>query len=446
MTSPAGGLHLRGAPRTAAARHSRFGSPASKPDDSFVWLLWLFAAAVVLPGAIDLPFIRGEVPTASELNSLIGRGLFAAVAIISATTIIRGSRPTPLFGALSCLWGVLFGVSWYLGEASVPLMRYFWMILLAVALSMCRIELPRLLWHARVILRVILILCVTSVFLAPEYAWWGQAAGTTGRQWLGVPQLSGVTQSPNGLGPLAAVAFLLELTSPERRKQRWIFGSLALAILVLTQSRGGWSAGVLGLLVLTVISPQGRVRQDRAWLLPVIGVPLVVFFLATAQSDIRDITNGRLGLWQSLIERSFAGQTWLFGNGNGVYFATRGTAGGFDSWVGQGHNQFVDSFFTGGMVALVPLLVLTFISAKWALRAGPNRRIALAAFAVLFIQMLVETPLRQAPSPWSLMAVIVLAIITAHGANMEQFSPVTHPRTSPLRRPVFTKQSQLRDA
>jgi hypothetical protein len=444
MTAPAGVLHLRGAPRTAAARHNRFGSPASNTDDSFVLLLWLFAAAVVLPGAVDLPFIRGEVPTASQLNSLIGRGLFAALAIISATTIIRGSRPTPLFGALACLWGVLFGVSFYVGEASVSLMRYFWIFLLAIALSAGRIELTRLLWHAKVILRVILVICLASVLVAPEYAW--GAPGSTGRQWLGVPQLSGVTQSPNALGPLAALSFLLELTSPERRKQRWIFGSLALAILVLTQSRGGWSAGVLGLLVLTVLSPQGRVRQGRALLLPVIGVPLVVFFLASAQSDGRDVTNSRLGLWQSLIERSFAGQTWLFGNGNGVYFATRGTAEGFDSWVGQGHNQFVDSFFTGGIVALVPLLVLTFISAKWALRAGPNRRIALAAFAVLFIQMMVETPLRQASSPWSLMSVIVLAIITAHGAGMEQLSPVTHPRTSTLRRPVFTKRSQLRDA
>jgi hypothetical protein len=425
--------------RTTAANHNRISSPASHVDDSaFVWLLWLFAAAVVLPGAVDLPFIRGDVLTASQLNSLIGRLTFAAVALVAVTIIIRGSRPSPLFGTLGCLWGVLFGISWFLGDTSVALIRYLWMLLLAIAFSMCRIDLPRLVWHAKVILRVVLMLCLASVVVAPEYAWYS----TTGREWLGVPQLAGVTQHPNALGPISALALVLELTSSGRRYSRWMFGALALAVLMLTQSRGGWLAGLLGLLVLALL-PKGQASLVRFLLMvpPVIGVG---FFLIS-ESDSGDITTGRLELWKLIIERSFATQSWLFGNGNGVYIASRGTSEGFDSWVGQGHNQFVDSFFTGGIVALVLLSVLTFVCARWALRAGPHRPIALAAFAVLLSEMMVEAPLRQAASPWSLMSVIVLAIITAHGGGVQQSSPATHlHQLSPLRQHVTVKMSARR--
>jgi hypothetical protein len=419
--TPAGTEAAKDTPlRTTAADHNRTDSPDSYSDDPTIWLLWLFAAAVVLPAAVDLPFIRGEVATASQLNSLFGRLTFAALALVAVTTIIRGSRPSPIFGLLGCLWGVLFGISWYLGDTSVALIRYSWMLLLVIALSMCRIDLPGLVWHAKAILRIVLILCLLSILVSPEYAWYL----STGREWFGVPQLAGVTQHPNALGPIAALALLLELTTPGRQYLGRAFGALALAVLVLTQSRGGLLAAVLGLLVLALL-PKGQASLVRFLLMvpPVIGV---AFFLLS-ESDSGDITTGRLELWKSIIERSFAGQSWLFGNGNGVYIASRGTSEGFDSWVGQGHNQFVDSFFTGGIVALVPLSVLTFVCASWALRAGPNRPIALAAFAVLFAQMMVEAPLRQAAGPSSLVSVIVLAIITAHGRGAEQSSPVINP-------------------
>ncbi len=165
----------------------------------------------------------------------------------------------------------------------------------------------------------------------------------------------------------------------------------------------------------------------------VIGVALAVFFLAI-DSEAEDLSTGRFELWGTILERSLAQQTWLFGNGNGVYRATSGSSDGFASWVGQGHNQFVDSFFTGGILALVPLLVLTFVSAAWALRAGPHRPIALGAFAILFVDMMVEAPVRPAANAWILMSVIVLAIVTAHGGEVEQLSPASrHP--SPDLRP-----------
>jgi O-antigen ligase len=149
----------------------------------------------------------------------------------------------------------------------------------------------------------------------------------------------------------------------------------------------------------------------------VIGVALV-FFWVVSEPDSGDITNGRIRLWTTIIDG--AGQWWLFGNGNGAFSATSTSADGLAGWA-HGHNQFLDSFFTGGILALAPLVVLVVVCAAWASRPGPQRRIAIAAFAVLFIDMMIESPLRPAIfSGMLLLSVIVLAIVSAHGERQSE--------------------------
>ena len=400
---------------TIATSDRRAGPSAPGVDDStFVLLLWLLAAAAVLPGALDLPFLRGEVLTASRLDSLVGRATFAALGLVAAFTIltrIAGPRLAPVFGALAWMWAVLLLVSLIVGDSDVDLVRSFVLLLVAIALSLCRIELPRLLWHAKVILRVYLVLCIATLLVAPAYAWFP----STGRQWLGLPQFVGVAPHPNALGPMAALAFLLELASGGRRYLRWTFGALALVVLAVTQSRAGWAAGVLVLLIVALI-PRGRIGPHRTLLMLecVIGVALAVF-LVVSEPDSEDITNGRLRLWKAIIDG--AGQWWLFGNGNGAFSPTNKSPNGFAGWA-HGHNQFLDSFYTGGILALAPLVVLVFVCAARASRPGPQRRIAVAAFAVLFIDIMVESPLRPAIFSGLLpLSVIVLAIVTAHGGR-----------------------------
>jgi O-antigen ligase len=386
-------------------------------DSTFVLLLWLIAAAAVLPGALDLPFLRGEVATASRLDSLVGRATFAALGIVAAFTIlarIAGPRLSPVFGALASMWGVLLLVSFFVGDSDVDLVRSFVLLLVAIALSLCRIEFPRLLWHAKIILRIYLVLCLATLLVAPAYAWFP----STGRQWLGLPQFVGIASHPNALGPMAALAFLLELASGGRRYVRWTFGALSFAALVSTQSRAGWAAGVLVLLIFVLI-PGGRIGAHRTLLMLqcVIGVALV-FFWVVSEPDSGDITNGRIRLWTTIIDG--AGQWWLFGNGNGAFSATSTSADGLAGWA-HGHNQFLDSFFTGGILALAPLVVLVVVCAAWASRPGPQRRIAIAAFAVLFIDMMIESPLRPAIfSGMLLLSVIVLAIVSAHGERQSE--------------------------
>jgi len=398
------------------ATSDRRGPSAHGVDGStFVLLLWLIAAATVLPGAVDLPFLRNAVPTASQLDSLVGRATFAALGLVAAFTIlarIAGPRPAPVFGALAWMWGVLLLVSWIVGDSYVDLVRSFVLLLVAIALSLCRIELPRLLWHAKAILRVYLVLCLAPLLVAPAYAWFP----ATKRQWLDLPQFVGIALHPNALAPMAALAFLLELASGGRRYLRWTFGALALVVLVLTQSRSGWAAGVLVLLIVALV-PRGRIGPHRTLLMLqcVIGMALVVF-LVVSEHESEDITNGRLGLWNAIIDR--AGQWWLFGNGNDAFGTTNKSANGFADWVGSAHNQFLDSVYTGGILALAPLVVLVFVCAARASRPGPQRRIAVAAFAVLFIDIMVESPLRPAIFSGLLpLSVIVLAIVTAHGGR-----------------------------
>ncbi|MDQ1246887.1 MAG: exopolysaccharide production protein ExoQ [Actinomycetota bacterium] len=390
-------------------------------DSAFLVLLWLLAAAAVLPGALDLPFLRGAVPTASQLNSLVGRATLAALSLFAALTLVRvaGTRPTPVFGALASMWGLLLAVSWIVGDRDVTLVRSLLLLLVAITLSLCKVRLPRLLWHARLILRVYLVLCVVSVLVMPEYAW----SSPTGRQWLGVPQFVGVALHPNALGPIAALALLLELGSRGRRYLRWIFGALALTVLVLAQSRGGWLGGVLGLSIFLLV-PEGRISARRALMIiqGVIGAALVVLFVMS-DVDSEDITNGRLGLWTAIIDRS--AQSWLLGNGIDAFSAANRFDYGFAVWAGQGHNQVLDTFFTGGLLGVALMLVLVVLCAVWALRTGPQRRIAVAAFAILFVDMVVESPLRPALSATGLMSVIVLAIISAHGERWSEVGSIS---------------------
>jgi O-antigen ligase len=396
-------------------------------DSAFVLLLWLLAAAAVLPGAVDLPFMRHAVSTPSQLDSLVGRATFGALGVVAAFTIlsrIAGPRPAPVFGALAWMWGVLFLVSWIVGDRDVDVVRSFVLLLVAIALSLCRIELPRLLWHAKVILRVYLVLCLVPLLAAPAYAWFP----STKREWLlGLPQFVGVALHPNALAPMAALAFLLELASGGRRYLRWIFGALALVVLALTQSRAGWVAGVLVLLIVALI-PRGRIGPHRTLLILqcVIGVSLVLF-LVVSEHESEDITNGRLGLWNAIIDR--AGQWWLFGNGSDAFGATSRSADLLAGWApGNGHNQFFDSFFSGGILALAPLVVLVVVCATSAARPGPQRRIAVAAFAVLFTVMMFEAPLRTAIATGFLpMAVIVLAIVSAHGGRQSEVAVIAKP-------------------
>lgn len=411
----------------AADRNER-GSELNDPDGSaFILLLWLLATASVLPGALDLPFVRGVVPTASHLDSLVGRATAAALGLVAAFTIlvrVAGPRPAPVFGALAWMWGVLLLVSWILGVDDVDLVRPFSLLLVAIALSLSRIQVSRLLWHARAILRVYVVLCLMSMLVTPDYAWFP----STGRQWLGLPQFVGVAPHPNSLGPIAALAFLLELALGGRRFLRWTFTVLALTVLVLTQSRAGWAAGVLGLCIVFLV-PDGQIgpRRFLVILQGVIGAVLVVFFVIS-DPDSGDVTNGRLSLWAAIIDR--AGQSWLFGNGNEAFNAESRSANGFAAWAGQAHNQILETLFTGGVLALTPLVVLIVIAAAWALRRGPQRRIAFAALAVLLIDMVVESPLRPAPNVPLLMAVIVLAIVSAHGGGEDRVIPPTSPTRS----------------
>jgi O-antigen ligase len=155
-----------------------------------------------------------------------------------------------------------------------------------------------------------------------------------------------------------------------------------------------------------------------------IGLALVALFMISS-SDSEKITNGRLGLWIEIFNR--AGQSFLFGNGIEAFNAINRSDYGFSAWAGQGHNQFADSFFTGGVLALAPLLVLVVVCTAWVVRPGPQRRIAVAAFAVLLGDMTVESPLRQALSSPALMAVIVLAIVTAHGGRHRGVIPPRKP-------------------
>lgn len=398
----------------AAARPDSSFYPAggAAGGSNFVLLVWLLAAASLLSGALDQPFVWELTSSPSQLNSLVSRATGLALGLVAAYVIfvrLGNSRPSALFGLLALMWGILLSVSFFLDGGDVDLVRPLILLLCAMALSLSAVPLPRLLWHVRLILRTYLAMCFLSIFILPEFVW------RHGRDWLGTPQFASLPGHPNALWPIAALALLLELTTGGRRFWRWTFGALALAALVLAQSRGGWAAGVL-VLVISALVPPDRTGPRRTLLFVQCGIGLaIVAAFAITDPDSGDITNGRWGLWTAILNRG--GQSWLFGSGLDAFSDTNRSANGFARWAGEGHNQFMDSFFTGGLVEVAPLAALVVVCVAWSMRSGPQRRTAIGAVAILFVALTVEAPLRPALATANFVAVMVLAIVTAHGLH-----------------------------
>lgn len=419
-------------PHAIAANHHQPGPTEPDLDDfAFGLLLWLAAVTAVAPDAVDLPFVRGLVTTESQLDSLLARALGAVLGLVAAFTILvriaDQRRLSPLFVAVAGMFAPPLLFSWISGVSRVDLVRPLIVLLVVIALSLCRIQLPRLLWHIRVILRTYLVLCLMLLLVEPDYAWY--AANSVGRRLQGLPQFAGIAPHPNALGPIVALALLLELAVGGRRHMRWTFAVLDLAVLVFTHSRAGWAGGIAALSIF-LLAREGRVGLRRIWLLfqCVIGAAVVSFFVIS-NPDSFDITNGRLGLWSTLIDLS--GDSWVFGRGLDALSAVNRSSYELATWAGQAHNQFLESYFTGGVLALTALGFLIVVSSSWALRDWPQRGTAAAALAILFIDMMVEAPIRPVLGAPLLMSIFAIAIVSASGERRSGVVVTGKPASGP---------------
>jgi O-antigen ligase len=263
-------------------------------------------------------------------------------------------------------------------------------------------------------------------------------------------RLFGLTGHANTLGPVALLGLLLELYAPTRR--RWLHGlniAVAVAVLVLAQSRTAWVAALLMLLFVWLplrlgshTGPASNARQFRravwtvvAGLLLLIAAAFVLVALGGGEylqrkTDLGTL-NGRFQIWDITLEawRENPG----FGYGPEVWGLERRQQ--FRLFhVGQAHNQFVQTLGEAGLAGLALLMFYVAALLTAALRRfTASRGMVLALLLLLLVRFVTEAPMRaEGLLAWpTFLHVLLLLLACFHVRQREvRTAAVRHVSTS----------------
>jgi hypothetical protein len=307
-------------------------------------------------------------------------------------------RPSkPLAFMVGGLIGVMIAqfVSWKVADASLPMMSYVPMIVIAICLVLFPLDFGEVVTSLVIIMAV---LCSVSIAVMVSGADWAMPVGEPrtlpgpNRNW----SLGGVLMHPNQLGPVATMGLALALSNWRRvyvplvllfAATLWLTDSrtqvatafVVFAVWGIRQLRAqlGWKETVQiagGLIVSASIGIVG-VLATRGWSL---GVP--TFGLAGRPH----VWAKALDYWQSSIWVGVGpvafDDGWLTPNGRKVLGA---------------HNEVMQALSAEGLLGLLPLLCLLGGFA-FAVRAAHGRAkftlVLMSIFALALISM--ETPLR----------------------------------------------------
>jgi exopolysaccharide production protein ExoQ len=222
------------------------------------------------------------------------------------------------------------------------------------------------------------------------------------------PRLFGVTVHPNALGPAAAMALLLVLAT-SRGRWRWANAFAAGLVLIQTDSRMAIAGTAAALLVLFT-NRRERGRHLRiATVAIAVALPLAAI-LGTGSSPQRWIAtatdggvsgaqlstlNGRAAVWQTTLSEWRRNRA--FGYGPSLWSPEyRRQFGQRFNWVGQAHNQWVQSLGDSGLVGLAGLALYVTALIRAATRtSNRSRGLTLALVVMLLFRMMSESALRN---------------------------------------------------
>lgn len=392
-------------------------------------------AVVFLDREFCHPFVpppqgRWGVPRAWEYVNP-GRSSLAALlaAVVLALVIARWAHdwrgvrcPRPSSGVLAAACGL------YAAPLVSALLTghggfgdwWLWlpMVLLALLRYAPSYGLDGLLPRMRRILRIYTWGSLLSLVLIREQVTEANGNGLFNMGWLDGERLGGVAGHPILLGMLAGVALVVEVT-PIARARPWpLHAAAAVLVLGLSQSRTGWVAALLGLLLLyrpgrppTLLS-----RGLTCGLLAVLGTGLLLLTPgATASvtsalfSDEVATLHGRTVPWETGL-RAFRANP-LTGWGPRFYHDVGSPAGGAFS---HGHSQVIHTLATAGLLgaaALVCFVAVLLRAASRARRASCGLAPALAVMTLVFC--VTEVPLRSdGLSPNVLLAFVLITVVT----------------------------------
>lgn len=297
-----------------------------------------------------------------------------------------------------------------------------------------RLSLRLIMSHVKALILVILILSAVAAAVVPDAVIQNRYVGF-------IPGLHfrfhGLTTHANSLGPLALVYLLVEYLYPSPWVVRWAGSLLALAALVVAQSKTAWIAALLAGSVVYVyrVGEEARGRTASgghgtalvggiAGLIIVPTSLIVVMLVADPIGKIARYVEPRIGELTSFTGRNRIWEitldTWrdnpFFGYGPNLWDTEFRMNLGLTN-IGHAHNQFLQSLGDSGLFGLVFLVIFLSILAFYAVRHGrATRGVSVALILVLLVRCLTEAPMRPTTflEPGFLTYFLVFLLLTQH--------------------------------
>lgn len=224
----------------------------------------------------------------------------------------------------------------------------------------------------------------------------------------GLPLLAGFFSHPNGAGLFFVLA--LPLTSLiERWYLRWTCAAILLTAIVWTSSRTAlFGAGVW--LVAMSLRVLMRRALHRVLVALLLGLAVALVALPLTTTDPEAFTE-RGAIWQFLLGR-LHGQDWLFGLGHGWFVENYPLLkSALSSAASHGHNVFVTSVVTGGLILVALIGVVVVHSVRTAVRLpGERERVAALTFLCVLVAVSITETAWRVEAPDTLFAAMAIPL------------------------------------
>lgn len=394
---------------------------------ALVYVIGLGPASLVL---IDPAFERGVTTAGSSLHNTMSEAINLVVIVLALLALLsagqRGGIRLPAWslGLIGC--GLAIPLSGLVNGG------FNWRLLLfplvVLALTQADVVAPAVLVkHLRRVLRVLTVGSLLWLVLG-----YGNAVLLFQQRTLfGIDQLAGLTRHPNNLGPLAALAFAVEVVAA-RGRRRTLFAACALITCLLAQSRAGWLAAAVVLLILLARRYGARLAVPGAFMVTCLAA---VFAMQANAMGLKVDLNGRTAIWS--VAWQTARQHPLLGAGPNALLQQ--SMVGHVSAVGvQAHNQLLDLMAKAGVVGFLALALFTVGGLRRAVTLSRERSaLPLAAMLILLLDCIFEAPLELKLLP------IACVVTLATRQRVVEPVPLSDPFPPNLGRELVTARSAV---